>query len=49
MNELEYEVLIEAYERAVNLELEEDFIGLLKEEIEHRNQNQSKDKSLVCI
>ncbi|WP_332698064.1 sporulation histidine kinase inhibitor Sda [Halalkalibacter lacteus] len=36
MDRLEYSVLLEAYERAIELKLEEDFIQLLREEINGR-------------
>jgi hypothetical protein len=39
MDRLEYTVLVEAYERAVELNLEDDFIQLLKEEIDVRRRN----------
>ncbi|WP_332633855.1 sporulation histidine kinase inhibitor Sda [Halalkalibacter flavus] len=38
MERLEYRVLLEAYERAIRLELEEDFIELLREEINGRKK-----------
>ncbi|WP_084138776.1 sporulation histidine kinase inhibitor Sda [Halalkalibacter okhensis] len=38
MDRLEYRVLLEAYERAIRLELEEDFIELLREEINGRKK-----------
>ncbi|MCL7747893.1 sporulation histidine kinase inhibitor Sda [Halalkalibacter alkaliphilus] len=38
MERLEYRVLLEAYERAIRLELEEDFIELLREEIKGRKK-----------
>lgn len=39
MDSLEYTVLLEAYEQAVELNLEQDFIQLLKEEILVRQKN----------
>ncbi|WP_227936513.1 sporulation histidine kinase inhibitor Sda [Alkalihalobacillus deserti] len=45
MDRLEYTVLIEAYEHAVVLNLETDFIQLLKKEIQVRQKNNVlKDK-----
>lgn len=47
MDRLEVNILIEAYEKAVELRLEEDFISFLREEIDNRNkkeQTSSKQK-----
>ncbi|MDT8862992.1 sporulation histidine kinase inhibitor Sda [Alkalihalobacillus sp. MEB130] len=44
MESLEYQVLIEAYERAIELGLEEDFIALLREEISERTTDHNVTK-----
>lgn len=46
MDRLESELLLEAYERAIELGLEAEFISLLKEEIEMRT-SESYEKEEV--
>ncbi|WP_084372444.1 sporulation histidine kinase inhibitor Sda [Halalkalibacter krulwichiae] len=48
MKRLDYNVLIEAYERAVELDLEDDFIQLLKEEISER-ENKGQIKKRISV
>ncbi|MFC0562065.1 sporulation histidine kinase inhibitor Sda [Halalkalibacter alkalisediminis] len=49
MDRLEYTVLLEAYEQAMALNLEEDFIQLLKEEILDRQTNHVRKKKKMPV
>lgn len=51
MDRLDYTVLLEAYERALSLNLEEDFIELLKEEINMRKHTceASQEKKKLTV
>ncbi|MFC0473165.1 sporulation histidine kinase inhibitor Sda [Halalkalibacter kiskunsagensis] len=49
MDSLEYTVLLEAYERALELKLEEDFIQILREEINGRKSTIVQQKAKMFV
>jgi hypothetical protein len=49
MDRLEDTVLLEAYERAIELKLEEDFIQLLREEINGRKSKLIHEKTKMYV
>ncbi|MFZ4451949.1 sporulation histidine kinase inhibitor Sda [Salibacterium aidingense] len=49
MNQLSDELLIEAYEKALRLQLNEDFISLIEEELKHRSLQEKCMKPAITL